>query len=248
MDRLTFVVSLIFFAIIPELSLAQEGRSAAAERNRFSTEFLYHKQLVQGVGLAGLDRAQMGLPKVVRFERSGPKVFLIAINYAWRSSSPNPDERLAVKQSFPESVLWGFPIAAEGPGSAVLVDATEFFLRDAHGVPDRLATAKLGVYRLDPTRSAISTDNTKNFPLNTVVESMLTFSTEQARGIAIFDGWGKREGVAAVTPDPHFITVRERLLQQRDLFRLLRALRTSHRRSPHDASPPSKEGSECGGE
>src|SRR5579863_9184765 len=38
------------------------------EINRFSTEFLYHDQLVQGVGLAGLDRAQMGLPKVVRFE------------------------------------------------------------------------------------------------------------------------------------------------------------------------------------
>jgi len=180
------------------------------EVNRFSSEFLYHDQLVQGVGLAGLDRAQMGLPKVVRFERNGPKVFLIAINYAWRSSSPNADERLAVKQSFPESVLWGFNVAAEGPDSAVLIDATEFFLRDAHGVPDRLATAKLGVYRLDPGRSAIAPEGTKNFPLNTVVESMLTFTSEQARGLPTFDGQGKREGVAAVTPDPHFITVRAR--------------------------------------
>ncbi len=180
------------------------------EVNRFSSEFLYHDQLVQGVGLAGLDRAQMGLPKVVRFERSGPKVFLIAINYAWRSSSPNADERLAVRQSFPESVLWGFTVAAEGPDGAVLVDATEFFLRDAHGIPDRLATAKLGVYHLDAGRSAIEPDDTRNFPLNTVVESMLTFTSEQARGLPTFDGQGRRDGVAAVTPDPHFITVRQR--------------------------------------
>ena len=55
--------------------------------------------------------------QVVRFERSGPKVLLVEPNMAFRASSADKDEQLAVTQSFPESVLWGFTVAAEGPGA-----------------------------------------------------------------------------------------------------------------------------------
>ena len=83
----------------------------------------------------------------MRFERIGPKVLLVEPNEMFRSSSQESAEQLAVKQSFPESVLWGFTVEAENGGGAVLVDATEFFVRDAHGVAEVLAGAKQGAYQ-----------------------------------------------------------------------------------------------------
>ncbi len=80
------------------------------------------------------------------------------------------------------------------------MDASGFFLRDAHGVAERLQQTDQGAYKLDATRSALAMDNTRAFPKNTEVEAMLTFVSE---------GAPKGEYVASVTPDPHAITVRE---------------------------------------
>ena len=108
-------------------------------------------------------------------------------------------------QSFPESVLAGFKVEAEDPGSdgkpgAVLVDATEFFVRDAHGVTETLSELKQGAYKVDAARSAIAMDGTKAFPKNTEVEAVLTFVTDAAR---------PGEYVRDVAPDPHALTMRE---------------------------------------
>ena len=167
-----------------------------------SPDFLYANSLPYGTGSndLGLDRGQISDGRIVRFQRSGPKVLLIQRNMAFRTSSSDPDEQLAVTQSFPESVLWGFTVAAESPG-AVLVEATDFFLHDAHGVSDTLASLKQGTYHVDASRSVIALEDTKAFPENTEVEAELTFTTE-----------GPAEGrfVKDVTPDPHSITLRER--------------------------------------
>ena len=106
-----------------------------------------------------------------------------------------------MKQSFAQSVLWGFTVAAESPDGRVLVDGTDFFLHDGHGVADRLMNLKQGAYRVDAARSAIALDDTKAFPKNTEVEAELTFTT---------DAPPKGEYVRNVTPDPHAMTVRER--------------------------------------
>lgn len=164
-------------------------------------DFLLLDQLPYGMGSndIGLDRGQLGQGRVVHFSRVGNKVLLVQPNLDYRSSAADPDERLAVKESFPESVLWGFKLEAEDNGR-LLVDATDFFLRDAHGVGERLQQARQGAYRIDASRSAITLDNTKNFPKNTEVEAILTFASE---------GAPHGEYVASVTPDPHAITVRE---------------------------------------
>ena len=164
-------------------------------------DFLLLDQLPYGLGSndIGLDRGQLGQGRVVHFSRIGGKLLLIQPNLDYRSSSSDPAERLAVTQSFAESVLWGFKIEAEEQGT-VLVDATDFFLRDAHGVAERLKQAHQGSYRVDPSRSAISLDNTRAFPKNTEVEALLTF---------VSDGAPDGEFVAQVTPDPHAITLRE---------------------------------------
>ena len=174
--------------------LGPDGRSA---------DLLYVDSLPYGTGSndLGLDRGQVSEGHVIRFERSGPKVLLVEPNLAFRSLSADPDEQMAVKQSFPESVLWGFTVAAESPDGGVLLDATEFFLHDAHGITDRLTQLKQGSYHVNASRSTIVLEDTKAFPRNTEVESELTFTT---------DAPPNGEFLANVTPDPHALTIRER--------------------------------------
>jgi hypothetical protein len=167
-----------------------------------SPDLLYTHSLPYGTGSndLGLDRGQISEGQILHFERTGPKVLLVEPNQHFRSTSTDPLEQLAVRQSFPESILYGFKVEAEDPSGAVLVDATDFYLRDAHGVAETLTTTKQGTYKLDPTRSTIALDATKAFPKNTEVESILTFTTDDP---------SKGEFVANVTPDPHALTLRE---------------------------------------
>jgi hypothetical protein len=167
-----------------------------------SPDILYTHSLPYGTGSndLGLDRGQISRGQLVHFQRSGPKVLLVEPNQRFRSTSTDPAEVLAVRQSFPESVLYGFKVEAEDPNGTVLVDATDFFLRDAHDVAGALTRTQQGAYKLDPTRSTIALDATKAFPRNTEVEAILTFTT---------DGPARGEFVRDVTPDPHALTVRE---------------------------------------
>jgi len=170
------------------------------EIDKWNAEFLYVESLPAGIGSndIGLDRGQLGQSYIVRFERAGPRVLLIASNYAYRANSDNADERRAVKDAFAESTLWGFEVAAE-EGNRALVDATNFFLRDAHQVPGILQRAQQGNFRLDPTRCAFYLANTKNFPKNTEIEATITFASEGEPG----------PFVRQVTPMPQAITIRE---------------------------------------
>jgi hypothetical protein len=170
------------------------------EIDKWNTEFLYVESLPAGIGSndIGLDRGQLGNSAIVRFDRTGPRVLLVAPNYNFRALSNNPDERTAVRDAFAESTLWGFEVAAE-EGNRVLVDATKFYLRDVHRVPQTLQRGQQGTYRLDDSRSAFYLPNTKNFPQNTEVETTLTFTGEPTG-----------QYVREVVPVPEAITVRER--------------------------------------
>jgi Met-zincin/Domain of unknown function (DUF5117) len=173
------------------------------EIDKWNTEFLYQTSLPAGVGSndIGLDRGQMGETRVVRFERIGPKILLIQSNLDYRAVTSDPDERAAVRDSFAESAIWGFTAAAEegsGDNTHVLVDATDFFLRDTHHIPEVLARAKQGSFKLDDKRCAFYLARTKNFPLNTEVEATLTFAGDHPG-----------QWVKDVTPSPDSITVRE---------------------------------------
>ncbi len=174
-----------------------------------NTDLLYTDSLPWGMGSndVGLDRGQTGSDRIVRFERTGPKVLLVQPNHAFRSSASDPAEIAAVVTSFPQSVLWGFTVAAADPDGSVLVDATDFFLRDVHGVVESLARSGQGAFRVDPTRSVIALDDTKAFPKNTEVEAELTFVSEGGGGGG--RGGGARY-VREVTPDPKAMTLRER--------------------------------------
>jgi hypothetical protein len=164
-------------------------------------EFLYVNSLPAGLGSndVGLDRGQLGATRIVRFRRVGPRVLLVQPNYSFRAVSSDANERRAVRDSFAESVLWGFAVEAE-EGSRVLVDATAFVLRDAHDVPGALRRTRQGAYNLDGSRTALYLERTKNFPFNTEIEATLTFT---------ISGGEPGEFVRAVTPSPEAVTVRE---------------------------------------
>jgi hypothetical protein len=165
----------------------------------FNTELLYVVSLAAGIGSndIGLDRGQLSGERIVKFDRRGPKVLLVEPNYRYRAISNNADERRSVEEAFAQSVLWGFKVEAE-EGNRVLIDATDFFLQDAHDVIGTLKKTKQGTYKLDKDRSALYMPSTKNFPQNTEFEATLTFAGEAAG-----------EWIQSVTPSPNSITVRQ---------------------------------------
>ncbi|HUP49841.1 MAG TPA: zinc-dependent metalloprotease [Thermoanaerobaculia bacterium] len=170
------------------------------EINGLGEEMIWQVSLASGVGSnpIGLDRKQLGATRVVRFERVGPRVLMIEPNYGYRALSDDPSERRAVEESFAQSILAGFKVESS-TAAGVVVDATDFFLSDAHGVARRLRDTQQGNYTLDRNRSAIHMPRTRAFPRNTEVEATLTFTTNDRPGAL----------VRGVAPAAEAITVRQ---------------------------------------
>ena len=163
-------------------------------------EFIYFTSLPWGVGSndIGLDRNQLGAERLVTFSRSGPRVLLIEKNTSFRGVSADANEARGVEESFARSAIFGFTVEAQD-GARVLVDATDFVLRDAHDAIGALRRTQQGTFTLDRTRSAVYMPHTKAFPRNTEIEVTLTLaSTNPGRF------------VRDVTPNAEAVTIRER--------------------------------------
>ena len=177
---------------------ANEGK-IWLEIPRLEEEFLYVESLATGLGSnpVGLDRGQLGSEHVVRFERVGPKVLLKQRNLRFRALSEDSAEQRAVEQSFAESILWGTKVEAEANGT-ILVDATDFLMRDAHDVIGTLRQSDQGDFSLDDSRSAMYLPRCKAFPENTEFEVTLTFA-------------GRNPGrhVRQTSPIPQAVTLRQ---------------------------------------
>ncbi len=169
------------------------------EINKMGQEFLYVSSLPAGIGSndIGLDRGQLGASRIVKFERSGPKILLVQPNGGFRASSTDADEKRAVEESFAQSVLWGFTIEAEEAGR-VLIDLTPFLMRDAHGVGNALQRSRQGSFRVEASRSAVYLPRTKNFPQNSEFDATITLTGEPTGAF-----------IREVTPSPDAVTVRQ---------------------------------------
>ena len=146
------------------------------EIENLGEEFLYVNALSEGIGSndIGLDRGQLGNTRVVKFIKAGNKLLLIQPNQYYRAITDNIEEKKSVEQAFAKSILKGFVIK-ETKNGKYLVDATSFFIRDAHGVMGRLSAKKQGKYTLDRSRSAINLERIKAFPKNVEFDVMITF-------------------------------------------------------------------------
>jgi len=167
--------------------------------DKLETPFLYVNSLPAGLGSndIGLDRGQIGDSRIVYFQRVGKKLLLTQPNTDYRAVTSDPREQKAVNESFAQSILFSFTIEAE-EANTLLVDATPFLLRDAHGAADRIRKMKQGTYSLNEGRSAIYITNTKNFPKNSEFEATLTFVGGSDAG----------RFVQAVAPSVEAITLR----------------------------------------
>lgn len=169
------------------------------EISKLDDELLYVNSLTGGLGSndIGLDRGQLGSKgRVVYFHKVGKKILLIESNYGFRASTKDPMEKRAVQDAFAQSAIWGFKVIAE-QRSKYLIDATDFILRDSHGVVDRLRSRKMGNFKIDKSRSVLYKNGTMNFRNNTELESMVTFT-----------GSGAGQYVRQVSPNPKALTLR----------------------------------------
>lgn len=166
---------------------------------KLNEEFLYVNSLSQGVGSndIGLDRGQLGGERVVKFHKAGNKLLLIQPNLDYRAITDNIEEKKSVEEAFAKSVLHGFKIEKSENGK-YLIDATSFFIRDAHGVTARLSGRGQGNYSLDKGKSAFYLERTKAFPKNVEFDVMLTFKG-RARGY----------NIRSVTPTSSLVTVHQ---------------------------------------
>ena len=225
-------------------------------------EFLYHDRISHGLGDYRLQRGHLGRPGIVRFERRGQRLFLVAVNTAWRSSSAEPAERLAVRQAFPESILWSLRHPGRGGGRAegrrhrVFSSATGATSPAGSTRSAREATRSTRRARPSPRRAPAPSRSTPRSRASSLS------STRRPERLPFWCGSGRTEGLAALTPDPRAITLRcatassdcpsrfpaARLrspavvLQQRDLQRLRPLAGGAARRPLRDPPPAGEEG------
>ena len=162
-----------------------------------------------GAGLGsndiGLDRGALRGSRIVKFERVGRKILMVQPNYRFRANSDNPSETQAVRDAFARSILWSFTPAAE-TGGRVLVDLTDFLIRDATNAGQRMSP---GTYQLDNSRSSVYMDMTNSFPTNTELEVELTFVQQSGGGGGRGGrGGGGFEGVGSVASTGEAASIR----------------------------------------
>ncbi|WP_334057824.1 zinc-dependent metalloprotease [Polaribacter sp. P097] len=167
--------------------------------DKLNADFLYVRSLSEGIGSndIGLDRGQLGGGVVVHFKKAGNKILMVQPNQDYRAITDNIEEQNSVKEAFAKSVLHGF-VVKETKNNVHLVDATSFFMRDAHGVARSLARQGQGSYNLDKSRSAFNLERTKSFPKNSEFDVLLTFK-----------GSPKGYNIRSVTPDASAVTVNQ---------------------------------------
>jgi hypothetical protein len=151
-----------------------------------------------GSNPVGLDRGADAVSHVARFDRSGAQVLVVFENWSYRSSArDNAAHVRTVAESFPPSTVAAMPLVAQ-EGGRLLVDATDFFIRDWANVAATLQDAKQGSYAVARDRSSIHRPYTRAFPTNTEVDVALTF-TSTAPG----------DVVRRIVPDGHAFTIRQ---------------------------------------
>ncbi|MGB1296711.1 MAG: zinc-dependent metalloprotease [Psychrobium sp.] len=168
--------------------------------DKLEQPFIYVTSLMQGVGSndIGLDRGQIGQSRLVQFERYGEQIVLRQLNTDYRAYTNNPSEELALTQAFAESILYRFDIVAK-QGKRFLIDVSKFSKQDFHGIAQSLARSNQGSYSLDSSRSVINWGQSKSFPRNTELSSIVTFK-------------GKPKGyyLSSVTPDARYVSIKFR--------------------------------------
>jgi hypothetical protein len=166
--------------------------------------------IAQATGLGsnpiGIDRGASADDQIVRFEREGDRVLVVFENWRYRSSArENAAHQRSVAEAFPPSTIAALPIQAE-EGGRLLVDATDFAVRDWTDVVGTMARTQQGNYAVARDRSGINRALTRGFPDNTEIDVSLTYSLASGRPGGI---------VGQIVPDARAFTLRQHLTLHR---------------------------------
>lgn len=164
-----------------------------------SIRALLFLSLATGLGSnpIGLDRGADGASHVLRFDRDGERVLAVLENWNYRGAADNAEHRRTVAESFPPSTMASLSVLASERGR-LLVDATDFFIRDWLDVAGTLQRVGQGAYALARDRSSPYAPLTRAFPGNTEVDVALTFAASGAPGRI----------VSSIVPDGRAFTLR----------------------------------------
>lgn len=147
----------------------------------------------------GLDRGSGGGSYVIRFQRAGSGVQVIFENWRYQTSGDSLHLR-TVLEGFPSTTSATLPILVDD-GDQLLVDATEFVMRDWNDVGSTLQRSGEGSYSVAKERSRIYSPFTKAFPANSEIDVSLTFATTGAPGRTVDN----------IVPDGHAFTLRQHI-------------------------------------
>jgi hypothetical protein len=193
---MTLLRSVLTLVLIAAPLAAQDARAALlgvrvdGDRNKLLLEIptakldrdlLHQSVLATGLGVSavGLDRGQTGGSTVIRLQRQGRRVLMVANNLGVRALSGGAAAERAANESFPRSVLASFPIESD-TGGVLTVDATSFFLTDTYGVIESLRRSQQGTPRVDAARSWFDGARTKAFATNVEIHAVLTLAVDNA--------------------------------------------------------------------
>lgn len=150
-------------------------------RDSFPALMLTMQSTGLGSNPIGIDRGAGGRTQIVSFQRNADHVFVVFENTRFRGAAGNPEHERTVTEAFPVSTVAALPLLAVENGR-LLVDATEFFVRDWTDVTETLQRTRQGTYTLARDRSVVFAPLTKVFPENTEVDVALTLATNGRPG------------------------------------------------------------------
>jgi hypothetical protein len=173
------------------------------ELPRDSMRVLMFVSLATGLGSnpIGLDRGANGDSYVARFDKTGDHVLVVFENWNYRTSAlENTAHARTILEAFPPSTPASLPIIGQ-EGSRIIVDATDFVMRDWNDVVGILTASNEGSYSVARDRSSIYRPYTKSFPENTEIDVALTFATQGRPG----------QTVSSIVPDGKSFTLRQHI-------------------------------------
>jgi hypothetical protein len=143
-------------------------------QEHFGKDFLVVVQMARGIGESFLLTGYPLDSDLLQFRMRNDKIELLTRNPYFRASDGTPLEKM-VELGFRDSVRRTFPIVARDDAAGrYLIDATGLFLSDWPNLADYLPAVFKTGFRLDGSRSAIS--SVKSFPRNVEIEADLTFA------------------------------------------------------------------------
>ena len=162
--------------------------------NLLGRDLLWQTEVAQMPHSFGFPGTPAGI-HVVQFKRHEDKLFMLDRSFELRGSG-DAGTKAGVAANNIDPIIMAFPVEAEGPNKAPVIDVTQMFNSDGG---EFSVGPVLGMGGVDPNRSYV--DNVRAFPENIETRCLLTFVGGGGRG---FNPFSRGGGGATATVLVHY--------------------------------------------